>query len=231
MDLDFPQIQISQPFLFDYADVITNAVELFPAVWSAAEDLTSPENNLRRSGLARLREVNAPRVSPLVAYLVSTRLDDPDLYLRSQIVETVGELLLPDEDGFSAPENVRRHLLTHLSSLRRRTLYALLEVAAAYPEMDSHLFHILKVCPQAGGHLCDILSNRQAPLAVRKQAIHFIGFVGYLDAAPMLEKLATRLESRLMGQQSMSFVGPGSAAEEAELLPEIEKVLGLLKAP
>jgi hypothetical protein len=231
MDLDFPQIQITQPFLFDYAEVITNAVELFPAVWSAAEDLTSPDINLRRSGLARLREVNAPRVSPLVAYLTTTRLDDPDLYLRKQIIETIGELLLPDEDGFSAPENVRRHLLPRLSGFRTRTLYALLEAAAAYPEVESHLFHILRACPQAGGNLCDIVADRQLPLAVRKQAVHFIGQVGYLDAISALEKLEIRLESRLTGQQSMSFAGPGTAAEEAELLPEIEKTLILLKAP
>lgn len=231
MDLDFPEIQIAQPFLFDYANVITNAVELFPAVWSAAEDITSPDTNLRRSGLVRLRELNAPRVSPLVAYLIAARLDDPDLSLRRQVMETVGELLIPDEDGFSTPENVRRHLLNRLTQIRTRTLLCLLEVAATYPETESHLFHILKVCPLASGYLCDILADRQVPVPVRTQAVHFIGQVGYTDAITAIERQEARLTSRLMGQQSMSFVGPTATAEEAELLPAIEKALALLKAP
>lgn len=231
MDLDFPNIQVAQPFLFDYTEVVTNAVELFPAVWSAAEDLTSPDINLRRSGLARLQELNAPRVSPLVAFLAATRLDDPDLSLRQDVVKVVGSLLIPDEEGHSAPENVRRHLLSRLAQIHVPTLLSLLEVVAEFPGQEPDLFNILKVCPQAGLYLCDIVADRQNPVGVRKQAVHFIGQVGYIDAISTLERLKSRLESRLMGQQSMSFVSPSASAEESELLPAIEKALVLLKAP
>jgi hypothetical protein len=79
--------------------------------------------------------------------------------------------------------------------------------------------------------LCDILAERQLPIAERKQAVHFIGQVGFLDALPTLERLATRLEARLTGQQSMAFAGSGGMAEEAELLPAITRAIGLLKAP
>jgi hypothetical protein len=57
-----------------------------------------------------------------------------------------------------------------------------------------------------------------------------IGRVGYLDALPALERLLARLESRLHGQQAMPFA-PKSSLEEAELLPDLQLTLTLLRSP
>jgi hypothetical protein len=71
-----PQDKISprlqQPLLIKL-DESTGRVELFPAVWSAAENFVVCEGDLCLDALDQLVELNAPRFSPLVAYL----LDNP----------------------------------------------------------------------------------------------------------------------------------------------------------
>ena len=79
-------------------------VELFPAVWSAVEDLTLSDVKVRWSALESLVELNAHRFSPVVAYIFVTRLAEQDLALRARIVQALGEVLVPDDQGQPAPD-------------------------------------------------------------------------------------------------------------------------------
>jgi HEAT repeat protein len=230
MDIDAYPLNLSQPALFEYAPVITGAVELFPTVWSAAEDLTCPDADTRRAGLCRLQELGAPRLSPLVAYLLATRLTDPDLEVRTQAISMLGDLFIPDPQGRAAPDEVRRHLSGYLVQMRTRTIFALLEAVVAMPSLERHGYHLIRSCPFAGSHLIDILTEKQNPPAIRKQAAYYLGVVGFLEAIPALERLVTRLESRRNGQQLMNFAAP-AAHDDIELLPAVQKALTLLKAP
>lgn len=220
----------SQAGLFQNVNILQGAVELFPAAWTAAEALVSADEKLRRAALVRLQELGAPRLSPLIAYLVATRLSDPDMELRTQAARIIGSLLVVDAHGNASPAPVRSQLAHTLGQMRTRNVYHLLEIALADPETSPHLTRILNACPYAGRHLADIAMDRMLPLNLRKQSVWFIGAVGYLDAIPSLERLAARLESRLSGQQSMPFAPPGQA-EEMELLPIVRSVLELLRAP
>ena len=91
-----------QPTLFDMPDSATGLLELFPAVWTAAENLIAPEIEQRRLALEELERMGALRFSVLVVYLLATRLEEPDLPLRVKILELLGELLLPDAPGDSS---------------------------------------------------------------------------------------------------------------------------------
>ena len=62
--------------------------------------------------MQQLVELNAPRLSPLVAYLAATRLSDPDLEMRHQVVLVLGELLTVDKEGRMADEMVRQYITT-----------------------------------------------------------------------------------------------------------------------
>lgn len=222
--------ELLQPTLFDFSDQTTGAVELFPAVWSAAEDLVSPDLPRRLKGLEKLLELNAPRLSPLITYLLATRILDTDINLRVRIVKALGELLMLDKEGHVSPEPVRKYLMTYLNQMRTRPIFSLLEVGSQYPSEEENIARLLNACPNAGRHLADILSDRNAPMAIREQAAQYIGLVGYLDAIPALERLSSRLESRISGQQAMSFAPP-AASEEMKLLPTIRDTLTLLYAP
>jgi HEAT repeat protein len=230
MQDNFSKGDLVQPALIDFSDQTTGAVELFPAVWSAAEDLISPDINTRLDGLDMLLKLNAPRLSPLVAYLLVSRITDPDITLRTRIVNALGELLMADHEGRITPEPVRRCLMRYLNQMRTRPIFSLLEVVNHFPQEKDNVARIFNTCSNAGRHLADILADRKAPVKIREQAAYYIGLVGYLDAIPALERLSSRLESRLSGQQAMSFA-PISATEEVKLLPAIRDTLTLLNAP
>lgn len=221
---------ITQPALFELLEASTGAMELFPAVWSAAEGLVSSEVKTRLAALAWLVELNAQRLSPLVAYLVATRLADPDLEMRHQVVQVLGDLLTLDKEGRTADENVRQTIATYLSQMRTRLVFSLLQVAEKFSDIDANIARLFNACPYAGEHLVEILSDRNNALAIRQKAIYFVGLVGYLDAIPALEHLENRLEARLSGQQTMPFT-QASTLDEEDLLPTIKKTLISLRAP
>lgn len=221
---------ITQPVLFAHLETTMGEVELFPAVWSAAEGLANPEVKLRLEALGRLIDLNAQRLSPLVAYLIATRLADPDPEMRYRVVMVLGELLTFDKNGRMVDEKVSQYLTAYLSQMRTRLVFSLLQVSESYPDADANIARLLNVCPYAGEHLVDIFNDRTIGLGIRKKAIYFTGLVGYLDAIPALERLQTRLEARLSGQQAMPFA-QASAADEGDLIPAIREALISLHAP
>ncbi len=226
-DQSFPELE--QPGLFKLGEVSVGHIELFPAVWSAAEALTAVEPEARRKGLVRLEEMHAARFSPLVAYLVTTRITDPDMDIRSQAVRMLSSVLVPDKHGSLAPADVRRRVLAVMAQMRTRHIYSLLELASRSSDSETAVTALLNSCPYAGIHLADILSSKKTPLSIRKEAANLIGRVGYLDAIPVLERLITRLASRLNGQQSMPFA-PVGGFEETALLPDVQAALDQLRS-
>jgi hypothetical protein len=221
---------LSQPMLFDAADTAAGAVELFPEVWRATEGLSSPDLMVRRESLDRLIILDAARLSPLVAYVVATRIVEPDLELRHRVVEVLGKIFLPNETGKLTPPEVRIQLSAYFMLVEHHGVLRLLEVADAFPDSESQVAAILNVCSQSGAILAEVMSDRKVSLGLRRQAINFIGRVGFLDAIPALERLETRLESRINGQKPMPFA-PLSIADENSLLPIVQATLTLLREP
>jgi hypothetical protein len=220
---------LPQPFLF-VLEESTGNLELFPTVWGAVEDLIKSDAYQRRNSLNDLIAINAPRLSPLVAYVLATRISDPDIEIRRVVIHTIGEVLAPDESGYPAPEDVRNVLRNYFSALRTRQIYSLLQVVVQDPSAIHSVARILDTCAYAGSHLTDILLDTHAPIEIRRQAVLLIGQVGFIDAVPSLEKIENRLEARLNGQKTMPFAPPPSVSE-GQLLPAIRDTLQLLRAP
>ena len=223
-------VSLTQPLLFDQLDTATGTVELFPAVWRAAEELSSPDAATRHDALDRLVELDAPRLSPLVAYVLVTRIIDPDIELRLRVVSILGKILSLKGEGKDTPESVRQHLKGYLSLMSHRGLLPVLEVAEKYPSSESDVAALLNACSHAGTLLADMVVDRRAPMGMRRQAVNFIGQVGFLNAIPALERLAERLETRMSGQKSMPFAPP-SRSEEMTLLPAVQAALTFLRQP
>jgi hypothetical protein len=199
--------------------------EDWTAVWEALEAFTSPELVQRRSAFDRLLALGVVRYSPLAAFLCATRLTEPDIELRARIVQVLAETLSADEAGRMAPDAVRSTLAAQLSAMRTRPIFAMLQVVDFDKTAETLVARLLSYCSFAGGHLADILANRQMPLSVRKQAAFYIGRIGYLDALPALERMTVRLESRINSGGLMR------EEDETSLLPLIRDALAVLKAP
>jgi len=230
MEVDPETVNLAQASLFNLGESSPKSIELFPAVWSAAEALTFPDSKTRKEGLDRIIELSAARYSPLVAYIVATRLTDPDIQLRALAIQTLALTLRPDSKGRNAPEEVRAHIEEYLSHLRARQICALLEVIEVVPQAADDVALLITHCAYAGKYLSDLIADRKVSLPMRQAATEFIGRIGYCEAIPVLERLSVRLEARLSGQQSMPFINP-EGGEEVELLPAIHAALATLQAP
>jgi predicted O-linked N-acetylglucosamine transferase (SPINDLY family) len=230
MDADPFSLELSQLTLFETAASSQARLELFPAVWAAADALTSPDEATRRTGLAELSRLGAARFSPLVVYVLATRLNEPDLPMRAQAARLLAQVLQPVADGKYAPDNVRLTLKQALAQMRTRQVFALLQAVEADAEVQPCVVTLLGECSYAGNHLVDIFSNRSLPMWARKLSIVMCGEVGFLTALPALERLAGRLEARQNGQQSMPFL-PKDSGDKGELLPILKQAIARLRAP
>jgi len=224
MDVEQEALLVSQLPLFEFGDITTGMVELFPTVWGAAESLSSAESKQRQQGLDLLVKCGATRLSPLVNYVILTRITDPDMEFRSLVVRALADVLTPDEKGRPAPEPVRQHLVAQLARLRTREIYALAQLLAYNSDLMPQVARLMNSCPYAGHHLADLAASRKAPLEIRRYAIRLAGEVGYCDMIPTLERMLARLETRVNGQQTMSFAPP-AGIEDEELLPDVKGAL------
>jgi len=227
--MDTNPIPIIQLPLFEFGEPVKNIVELFPAVWKAAEQLTSPDPVSRQRGIDALLDMRAQKVSPLVAYMLATCLNDPDLYIRRRVAFIVADLITPEQNGRQIPEEVRATVANFLHNMHEATVYGLIEVSIADPQADQSIYHIFNACPYVGKYLGDMLTQWKNPLPIRQKAIYFIGLVGYLEALPVLERLLNRLEARQNGQFTMAFAPPANKSDE-DLFPYLRIAINQLNA-
>jgi len=200
MDADPIIGHLEQPDLIELNPSDSNKAEVLPVIWEALESLASPELMSRITGLKHIIKLDAARQHPLVVYFLMTRITEPDIELRTRIVKLLGSLLGSDvrssKKAVASLETVKKTLTNSLAGMRTRQIFALLQVIEFDKSAEEAVACLLGYCSFAGGHLAQILSNRTAPLSIRRQAAHFIGQIGYLDALPALERLVSRLENR-----------------------------------
>ena len=230
MEIDQHPDILVQKTLFDEGDSTSGTLELIPRLWYVAESLSSPSAELRRDALKSINQENAARLSPLLAYIVFTRLSDPDLDIRKMVVNTLANVLRPDDGGLAAPEEVRLHLYAHLTEMNLDQVKELLEIAIYEPESEQDIEILLKAGTYSGDHLSKILADRKNNLNIREISATFIGRIGYLDAEATLDRIANRLESKMKGQKVMPFTRM-EENDEKLLLPSVRLALEYLRAP
>lgn len=205
------------------------AVELFPAVWQAAENLAAGDVELRRKSLDELLKSGAHRVSPLVAYLFATRLFDPNMEIRTKIVAALANLMRRNEDGTYAADGVRSQVTSALSYFDERGLVAIIEVGINQSDRMPDVEKLVKYSPHAGKFLKKVAADRSAALGMRQAAVQLLGQIGYVDALSELERLRNRIETRQAGQKSMPFA-PSGSSNEVNLLSDLQKSILALQA-
>jgi hypothetical protein len=166
------------------------------AVWSALEALTAPELETRQQGFDSLLEQDVVRKSPLVVYVLATRLLEPEIQLRWRIVRCLADLVSPAPGAPPAAGVVLTYLHSYLAQMRKRPIFALLQVAGFDPESSEQVGTLLKACSFAGNQLSQIIADHAAPIPIRRLAITFTSQIGFLVAIPTLERMVRRIEAR-----------------------------------
>ena len=220
----------AQPRLFSIDETSLGTLEIIPKLWFAAEALSSPDSELRKSGLSEIVDSKSARLSSLISYILYTRITDPDLDIRKIVVSTLANVLRPDDDGLPAVEDVRINLYTLLSQMDFSQARYLLHLAAYDPATMTDVEILLRACTYAGDYLTDIITDRSESLEVREMSANYIGRIGYLDAQPALRRFANKLEAKLNGQQAMPF-NLSYDNSEITLLPSVRKALEYLQSP
>ena len=189
----------------------------------------SPHVEERRRGLAILCGSDAARRSSLTLHLLASRVDEPDLGLRAQIVQTLADYFEIREREYRYPPEVRGLAAGLLRRFDRAQMVALLELHQAGERervglrLDS-LARLIERIPAASNLLTHIASDRGQPLALREAALGLIGLVGFTDARAVLEWLLLRLDGRRAGQMTMLFA-PSDWPEDQALLPALRQAL------
>ena len=159
-----------QPNLITFEDQETKIVlELFPAVWQAAEKLISADAQQRHAGLDDLLVTEAARISPMIAYLLITRLFDPDQELRSRIVEALANVMRRDAEGRYANEAVRSQIISGLVEMGDPGLQAMIEAGVDNEAMLGHIARLINFAPNAGNFLKDLAADRSRKKLGRSQ--------------------------------------------------------------
>ena len=200
--------------------------------WTAGEMFVSPHIEERRRGFAILCGSEAARGSSLTPHLLASRVDEPDLTLRCQIVHVLGDYFEIRGRGHRYPPEVRGAVAGELRKFERRPLLALVELLAASREgrvslRPESLRRLCERIPNASTWLTTISGDRAVPVHVRQSAIELIGLVGFVDSAPALQGLLLRLEGRQAGQLTMLFA-PNDHPEDRALLPALRDTLNVL---
>ncbi len=200
--------------------------------WTAGEMFISPHVEERRRGLAILCGSDATRRSSLTLHLLASRVEEPDLGLRAQIVHALADYFEIREREYRYPPEVRGQVAGHLRKFERQQVVALLELHQAAGEgqvalrLDG-LAQLIERIPNASNVLTQVAGDRGQPLALRQSALELIGQVGFTDASSVLEGLLLRLEGRRAGQMTMLFA-PADWPEDEALLPALRQTLVML---
>lgn len=206
-----------------------------PAVdpWTAGEMFVSAHVEERRRGFAILSGSEAGRRSTLTPHLLASRVDEPDLWLRAEIVHALSDYYEIRGREYRYPPELRGAVTSAVRKFERPQVQALLELHHAGRETvvvlrPESLVRLWERIPNASPTLARLAGERALPPALRQSAIEAIGQVGFTDSRPALEGLLTRIEGRRAGQMTMLFA-PSDWPEDQGLLPALKETLTRLQ--
>jgi len=163
-------------------------------LWDAAEGLLSPDSSIRDSSIDHIQKVGGFSQSPLVAYLLISRICEPDLEIRFHLIQLLGKLIDFGSQGPTFSDQAIIFAKEALDQMGKDQLIRILEVAEGYLTAEGAIGNLLKLSSYAGVGLSGIVNDRKLPVSLRQQAIYFCGEVGYLDSRTTLQNLAQRVE-------------------------------------
>ena len=163
-------------------------------LWETAEGLISPDPYLRESALDQLKEIDGFYRSPLIAYLLVSRISDPELEIRFHLIQLLGSLVDYDAPGQHLTDQALSIAKDALDQMNKFHLIMLLEVSDSYLVAESAIKSILKLSSYAGDILSGIVNDWKLPISIRQQAVFFCGESGYISSRPTLQNLIQRVE-------------------------------------
>lgn len=185
---------------------------VIPAVdpWLAGEMFVSQHVEERRRGFAILLGSETVRQSHLTTQLLVARLDEPDVSLRTQIIQALADYFEVRGNEYRYPPKLRAAVAGHLRKFGRTHLCLLLETCHA-PSPEASPIHLASLpalierIPDASTQLARLAGDRTLALATRRAALSLIEQMCLADTLPTLEGLVARLDGQTAGQLALTL--------------------------
>ena len=199
-------------------------------IWHLAQNLVGGNEKLRFQALEGLKRLEVIRYSPLLTYMVTTRLSDSEINIRQLAILVVNSILGPDLIGNLAAEEVILQIHTYFLNISEFSVRKLLMASKGNLENRAEISKLLNLCPRTGRHLASILADRNETIECRRLAADFIGLIGYMETKPILIRIKNRIESSLNNKNRIPIVTE-VREEQKNLLLSINTALTLLQTP
>ena len=193
-------------------------------VWSALEQMVSVNLELRKNGLQKIIELQAIDKYPLVVYVVSTRLIEPEISLRADVVRLIATFKSINYSQKESSKEVFKTLYDYFDQIRNRQIYSLLQVAIYDTSLIDEVSYLIGLCSYAGEYLIEIVIDRKNPLELRVESLKIIESVGFIDVLPELRRVLSRYE-RKNDSKPLRMKENGLRNDREVLIPLLEKAI------
>lgn len=220
----------AQPDLLNFhAASSENAVaEAVKEIWPSLEAVCAPSPAIRREGLQQLESIVSPPESLLLVSQLSSLLRDPEIDIRCRALRLLVGIASGAKTTLEREHEIRQVVAGCLARASLGDVAMLLACGAEEDANRAALGRLFNLYAPISTLLAELAASRSQPVALRQEAIFFLGNLGFADAAPVLRKLAERLAARQRGQGVMPFAPPVDNGE-APLLPLLKKALAQLE--
>jgi hypothetical protein len=164
----------------------------------SAEKLISGDAEIRAAGIREIIEMRTYLDSPLIIYLLATRINDPDHGIRIYVTNILAEVLQKSKE--EDPERIvesKVTLINYLMNLDESEIRALLEIGVQDLSMRQKVTRILKNCSCADVTLVLLLKDNHESIEMRMLAADLLGEIGFVKQLVPLENYQSRLQKRL----------------------------------
>jgi len=193
-------------------------------VWSALEQMVSVNLEQRKNGLQKIIELQAIEKYPLVVYVVSTRLIEPEISLRADVVRLIATFKSINYSQKEPSKEVFKTLYDYFDQIRNRQIYSLLQVAIYDTSLIDEVSYLIGLCSYAGEYLIEIVIDRKNPLELRVESLKIIESVGFIDVLPELRRVLSRYE-RKNDSKPLRMKENGLRNDREVLIPLLEKAI------
>lgn len=197
-------------------------------VWSALEQLVSEKLEQRKNGLQKIVELQAIDKYPLVVYVVSTRLVEPDISLRADVVRLIATFHSINYQKKESSKEIFKTLYDYFDQIRNRQIYSLLQVAIYDTSLVDDVSYLIGLCSYAGRYLTEIVTDRKNPLELRVESLKIIESVGFIDVLPELNRILSRYE-RKNDSKPLRVKENGIRNDREVLIPLLGKTIEALE--
>ena len=197
-------------------------------VWTALEWIIAEELQVRKDGLQKLVELQALQKYPLAVYVVSSRIVEPDLTLRADIIRALAVLRSLELKKGEQSEDVLYSLYNYFSRIQDQQIYDLLQVVNYDTSLFEEVSFLIGLSSYADEYLVNLIAIRKNPLDIRLQSLKIIENEGYENALPELKRILARLE-RKTKPNSNHITEPRRLVNDRILIEALKEAIGNLE--